>query len=327
MIKKLKMVLIVLSILIFILFTFIMITEFFINKFYEPYVEIWDIPRVNKMYSDIKNKGTFKEDYFALIKNLDFKSIMNVTYILYQINDINTKNHPRFTLCHYFIQKHMSKFNNPGYKAVLDSINNKEYLKNKDIIDAGAYDGDTAVLFSNYTNKKVYSFEPSSQNYELLITNIKQHYLKKVTPIKLALGDSNSPLYLFNEKCCSKIISKNDIGKTKSECHISIPEQKRIELVNSITIDNFVKKNNLNIGLIKVDIEGFEQKLLKGAEETIKKQRPILIISIYHNEDDFFNIKKTIENWNLNYKFRINRGPFYKYIVTETLLIAEPLSY
>ncbi len=44
---------------------------------------------------------------------------------------------------------------------------------------------------------------------------------------------------------------------------------------------------------------------LSGAVETIKSQKPMLFISIYHSVEDFFEIKPWIENLDLGYKFEI----------------------
>ena len=51
--------------------------------------------------------------------------------------------------------------------------------------------------------------------------------------------------------------------------------------IQSMTIDSYVEENNLNVGLIKVDVEGEEKNLLKGAINTLKTQKPILFLSIY----------------------------------------------
>lgn len=89
-------------------------------------------------------------------------------------------------------------------------------------------------------------------------------------------------------------------------------------------MDKYIEKNNIKVGLIKVDIEGFEQNFLKGAKKTIKSQRPILFISIYHNYDDFYNIKPMIESWNLGCKFSLFQGVQNSgKIEVETLLVCE----
>ena len=87
-------------------------------------------------------------------------------------------------------------------------------------------------------------------------------------------------------------------------------------------MDAYLLKNNLDVGLIKVDIEGLERMFLRGAKETICSQKPALIISIYHNPEDFFLIKPEIESWKLGYKFRIHR-PITASVILETVLIAE----
>ena len=61
---------------------------------------------------------------------------------------------------------------------------------------------------------------------------------------------------------------------------------------------------------------------MRGARRTIEKYKPVLLMSIYHNADDFFNIKPMIESWNLGYKFRIHKLIDYS-VSREVLLIAE----
>ena len=87
-------------------------------------------------------------------------------------------------------------------------------------------------------------------------------------------------------------------------------------------LDHFAEEHGLTVGLIKADIEGAEQSLLRGAEKTIRKDRPALMISIYHNIDDLLDIKPMIEAWNLGYEFRIYR-PIIRKIASEIMLIAE----
>ena len=75
--------------------------------------------------------------------------------------------------------------------------------------------------------------------------------------------------------------------------------------IDVISIDEFVEKQQLEVGLIKLDIEGAEYDTILGAKETIMKQKPLLIISIYHTFKDFFEIKPLIESWGIGYKFEI----------------------
>ena len=75
--------------------------------------------------------------------------------------------------------------------------------------------------------------------------------------------------------------------------------------VQETTIDTFVEENKLDVGYITVDVEGAEMDLLNGAINTIKTQRPILIISLYHRARDFFEIIPWVADLNLGYEFEI----------------------
>ena len=65
-------------------------------------------------------------------------------------------------------------------------------------------------------------------------------------------------------------------------------------------------------------------EFLKGAKETIKAQKPAMLISIYHQPSDYFGIKPLIESWNLGYVFKIHKGVDLS-LTTETALFCEVL--
>ena len=91
------------------------------------------------------------------------------------------------------------------------------------------------------------------------------------------------------------------------------------------TIDDFVKRNNLDkIGLIKMDIEGAAKLAVLGALNTIKNYRPILVISIYHTPEEFFEIKPLIEKLDIKYKFMIKNLNPIDYFEHETILLCVP---
>ncbi|WP_302368210.1 FkbM family methyltransferase [Brachyspira aalborgi] len=199
-------------------------------------------------------------------------------------------------------------------KCGMDYIESLNKIKNKSIIDAGAFIGDTAIILSDYTDKNVYSFEPFLQNYNLMLKTIELNKKNNIIPVNMALGDENKEIGM-----------DASIG---AGCGLSIENAKQSDIncienkVKMVTLDSYVKENNIEVGLIKTDLEGFEQSFLKGAIETIKEQKPVLIISIYHNYSDFFEIKPMIENLNLGYKFRIIKNRLNK-VISETKLLAE----
>ena len=57
------------------------------------------------------------------------------------------------------------------------------------------------------------------------------------------------------------------------------------------------------VDLIKMDIEGHELSALRGAEQTLRRFRPRLAISLYHNWDDYFQIPLHLDRLGLGYRF------------------------
>ena len=200
-------------------------------------------------------------------------------------------------------------------KYGMDYVKNLNQVKNKNIIDAGGYIGDSAILFSDYTDKNVYSFEPFLHHYNMMLKTIELNEKNNIIPVNIALGNENKELSLYSSGNLNMGLS---IDANSKQSDINQIENK----VKMVTLDSYVKENNIEVGLIKTDLEGFEQPFLKGAINTIKEQKPVLIISIYHNYSDFFEIKPMIENLDLGYKFKIVK-PKSIQVITETKLLAE----
>lgn len=162
----------------------------------------------------------------------------------------------------------------------------KDQLASKDFIDAGAFIGDTALILNQYKPRRIYSFEPSKINYQLMQKTLTLNKTSNVVSVPLALGSQESVSSMFSWQNASFLTEKGN------------------QEVIVTTIDKFQQQNNLNVGLIKMDIEGSEYDAIKGAEKTIKEQKPVLIVSLYHRGKDFFEIPKMLKEWVPSYKFR-----------------------
>ena len=273
-------------------------------------------------FKDIYDKLTngLTDNDIKLIDNLLYKSFYKKTYIdeeeFNKLQQIEKEHNPKIKYIdnnqyiyddkYILIGSNFFEIINFYDKMFLNTLKNPSYFQNKAIINAGAWIGDTALVLSEYTNNKVYAFEPVSENINIMKEIIKVNKKPNIVPVGFALGDEN------------KII---EIADSKSNDYLSFNGDNKIE-VNMVTLDKFVEDNNIEVGLIKTDLEGFEQPFLRGAINTIKKQKPTLIISIYHSYEDFFEIKPMIESLNLGYKFSIKKGSEFHSIIG-TLLIAE----
>lgn len=185
-------------------------------------------------------------------------------------------------------------------------------MRSKDFIDVGGYVGDSAIIFEQeFCDKNIYTFEPTKDNYKRILQTIKLNNLKRTIPINKGLGAENATAEIGISGVYglgSSITFKENFENTES--------------VEITTLDEFVRKSKIEVGFIKVDIEGFEMEFLKGAKETICAQKPAMLISIYHQAGDYFGIKPLIESWDLGYKFKIHQGIDYS-LVVETALFCE----
>ncbi|OBV29267.1 SAM-dependent methyltransferase [Helicobacter sp. CLO-3] len=193
------------------------------------------------------------------------------------------------------------------YKHGMHTLRTLDKIKQKDIIDVGGFIGDSAIVFQEFTNKTIHTFEAVSSHYELLLKTLELNNATRIKPVKKALGSVPSMAEINIQGIGSSMVI--NYGQTK-------------EAVEIITLDSYVKENNVEVGFIKVDIEGFEMEFIKGAKETICTQKPAMLISIYHQASDFFDIKPLLESWNLGYKFYIYH-PCEGSISEETALFCE----
>jgi len=191
----------------------------------------------------------------------------------------------------------------------LDAIDRAAVPDDSVILDVGGYVGDTAILFRRFfPENKVYTFEPMTDNFALTQKTIAMNHAEgMIVPVQLALSDV--------PESAGRAISLRSISRLDDTGNTVFPVD---------TLDHWMVKNQIGrVGLLKVDIEGGEQKFLRGAEQTIRKNRPLMLLSIYHNPDDYFGIKPWVEGLNLGYKFKIFK-PMYRNVITETLLICIP---
>ena len=295
-----------------------------------------------KLFSDAMNREDSAQRFSALISGLDNESRNTVSDIIHRmgmiadgnksLQDVYTqREQEEFVRMNDEFSSKIVKLNDNLYyyngyylpvnqfdssvfysKYAIDELTTLDSVRNKDIIDAGGYVGDTALLFSSYTDKSIHVFEASPSNMDIIRETIRLNHLDNIVPVSKALGENSgtATFSLGERNSCNSLVERPGYNYPN---HIEVPV---------ITLDDYVRENNLEVGLIKVDIEGGEQLLLKGAVETIRTQHPILLISIYHSANDFFEIKPMIEKMCDKYTFRIIK-PANSAIVIETILLAE----
>ena len=295
-----------------------------------------------KLFSDAMNREDSAQRFSALISGLDNESRNTVSDIIHRmgmiadgnksLQDVYTqREQEEFVRMNDEFSSKIVKLNDNLYyyngyylpvnqfdssvfftRYGIDKLTTLDSVRNKHIIDAGGYVGDTALLFSSYTDKNIHVFEASPSNMDIIRETIRLNHLDNIVPVSKALGEkSGTATFSLGERnSCNSLVERPGYNYPD---HIEVPV---------VTLDDYVRENNIEVGLIKVDIEGGEQLLLRGAVETIRTQHPILLISIYHSANDFFEIKPMIEKMCDKYTFRIVK-PANPAIALETILLAE----
>lgn len=158
-------------------------------------------------------------------------------------------------------------------------------VENDVVFDCGAAEGLFTFLVHKRA-KQVFCFEPLPEFQQCLQKTF--HEAKNITIISAALADKPGLAYLSKDGIASYLTTE----KT--------PDQVIVE-----TIDRFCEAKNIQPSYIKADLEGYEIQLLEGAKETIKKCKPKLAITTYHNAKDAENLIQLLKSLRPDYLFKL----------------------
>jgi FkbM family methyltransferase len=146
------------------------------------------------------------------------------------------------------------------------------------IFDIGGHSGQYARLLARIASRgRIYSFEPSSYSRSILNFANKAGGFDNIDVVPMGLGDAPGTLTLTTPiKSYGTFrygLAHMGDEATNGACHH--------ENVALTTIDDFVTKAGLNrLEFIKMDVEGWELRILKGGTETIQRYRPAMMIEL-----------------------------------------------
>ena len=191
--------------------------------------------------------------------------------------------------------------------AIIDFIDKHYHQKNlnkillklnlKTVFDVGAHKGEFASNILNYSKYlKIYAFEPQSEIYLELKRRFRQS--TNIFIFNKALSDKNKKKKLnINIKTSTSTFSKynKDSYWRKLKDFLLTGSNKssfiKTEIVNVISVDSFCKKKKIDrIDLLKIDTEGHEAEVLRGANKMLKKNIRYILIE--------FHFSKIYQNYN-----------------------------
>ena len=138
-------------------------------------------------------------------------------------------------------------------------------LKKDDVVlEVGANIGYYALIEARIC-KKIYAVEPHPDNFARLQRNVALNGYKNIVTRQGAFGASDEPIKLF----CSELSNWHS-------CRAAPMSEDAFIEVEGFTIDRFVRENEAPT-FIKMDVEGYELQVLRGAEETLKSVRHLFL--------------------------------------------------
>jgi len=137
------------------------------------------------------------------------------------------------------------------------------------ILDVGGADGVTAVMFSNaFKNASVHVFEPLEDNIPQLKKNIQTH--SRIKLFQMALGSENKQTKInITHRVTSSSLLNINTSELKDDYMSSQLAPEREQTIEVNTIDNLVATSQ-KVLVLKMDVQGYELEVLKGAKNTLK---------------------------------------------------------
>lgn len=157
----------------------------------------------------------------------------------------------------------------------------KKFIKSgTDSIDVGVYRGVYSYEMSKYS-EKVHSFEPNPIIFKYINKNLKK-FIKNIHLYNFALSNQNKTMNLKipirNSNSNKEIFEEYyEMGKATIHNENNFENYENFE-IQTKTIDELSFDNK--ISFIKIDVEGHELEVIEGAKNTIKRDKPVLLVEI-----------------------------------------------
>ena len=146
------------------------------------------------------------------------------------------------------------------------------------VFDIGGHAGQYAKLLARIARRgRIYSFEPSGYARSILRLAVKINGFTNIVVVPKGLGDAPGSLTLSTPLKSQGTFRFGlaHLGETRRDGPI------HREVVEVTTIDHFAREEGLQrLDFIKVDVEGWEKRILEGGAETIGRFRPALLVEL-----------------------------------------------
>jgi FkbM family methyltransferase len=156
------------------------------------------------------------------------------------------------------------------------------------IVDVGANVGSISMEFAYYyPQARILAFEPVTSTYQRL--KLKTDKYKNITPVHMALGEG---VYQV-EIALNSEDTINSISSRPAEQHIS-----GMETISVNTLDSYASENNISeVDILKIDVEGFEFKVLEGADHLVNNSVKAIVLEVGYERENSKVHFSDVENY------------------------------
>jgi FkbM family methyltransferase len=176
------------------------------------------------------------------------------------------------------------------------------------VVDVGAHMGRYTIISSKRVgqNGKVIAIEAHPDNFEMLNRNIKLNKLTNIIPLNYAVysKETKLKLYLPDEELGYTMHHSTMLNYLSTKYNMET-QGKFIE-VNANTLDNLLQQNGIShsdINWIKIDVEGAEFEVLKGATSILSKSKDIALLIEVHGKDNYKPVVEFLKIYNFKIEF------------------------
>jgi FkbM family methyltransferase len=173
-------------------------------------------------------------------------------------------------------------------------------VRDKVVIDVGAFVGDSAIYFASKGARKVIAIEPHVEAFQEMVENIKLNGLEGVVvPINAGLASKPGKVH----------VERVDVARTEGVHH----KLSKCGEIPAVTLSELIDKYDLGDGVLKLDCEGCEYDIILNDYEHVKAFNELMVE--YHADNVGIPVLKLLELLSKDYWCKILRGDEYVGII------------
>ena len=152
----------------------------------------------------------------------------------------------------------------------------------------GSYCGASLIAMSQYKPSMMYGFEPALSCGMVMQANVRRSGLENVKMYRMCVGDQIGKATV------------PDQDRDGNPCKAEVP-------ITSLDYFRRGRKETERTAWIQADVGGMSLPVIRGAEQMIRQDKPLITVAMYHNPEEFFGIVPLLHTWVPEYKFMVRR--------------------